>query len=167
MNLIVSRILGRASDLVQVEPAIALFLAATLIAVFLAALLPAKSTIENGGGSSLVWTLYRNFGRLTWALLLVALLTGTISVLRSYLQHSLANFQRTHGRITQANYDAVQTIWGAECMCRSELKGTFITTRKSPRRIESRRFIKPALLKKKLLVHVPSPATRLYLPAPK
>src|SRR5580692_4431539 len=150
MNLIVSRILGRASDLVQVEPAIALFLAATMIAVFLAALLPAKSVLETGGGSSLVWTLYRNFGRLTWALLLVALLTGTISVLRSYLQHSLANFQRTHGRITQANYDAVQTIWGAE-QVQGELNVDIYHNEEITERIESEDSSKPALLKKKLV----------------
>ena len=150
MNLIVSRILGRASDLVQVEPAIALFLAAALIAVFLAALLPAKSTVENGGGSSLVWTLYRNAGRLTWALLLVALLAGTISVLRSYLQHSLANFQRTHGRITQANYDAVQTIWGAE-QVQGELNVDVYHDEEVTERIESEDPSKPALLKKKLV----------------
>src|ERR1019366_613670 len=114
MNLIVSKILGRANDLIEVEPTIALFLAAALLAVFLTALLPAKSPAESGGSSSLTWTLYRNFMRLLWALLLVALLTGTISVLRTYLRQSVANFQRTHGRITQANYDAVQTIWGAE-----------------------------------------------------
>ena len=43
MNLIVSKILGRANDLIEVEPTIALFLAAALLAVFLTALLPAKS----------------------------------------------------------------------------------------------------------------------------
>ena len=150
MNLIVSRILGRASDLVQVEPTIALFLAAALFAVFLAALLPAKATVETGGGSSLVWTLYRNAARLAWALLLVALLTGTISVLRSYLQQSLANFQRTHGRITQANYDAVQTIWGAE-QVQGELNVDIYHNEEVTERIESEDPAKPALLKTKLV----------------
>jgi len=45
--------------------------------------------------------------------LLVGLLVGNVAVLRVYLRHTVADFQRTHGRITQANYDAVQTIWGA------------------------------------------------------
>ncbi len=150
MNLIVSRILGRASDLVQVEPTIALFLAAALLTVFLTALFAAKSTVESSGSSSLTWTLYRNFMRLTWALLLVALLTGAISVLRSYLQHSLANFQRTHGRITQANYAAVQTIWGAE-QVQGELNVDLYHNEEVTERIESEDPAKPALLKKKLV----------------
>jgi hypothetical protein len=148
MNYIVSRILGRAGDLVQVEPTIALFVGAALLAVFLTALLPAKPAADTGGSSSLVWTLYRNLMRLTWALLLVALLAATISVLRSYLQHSLAAFQRTHGRITQANYNAVQTIWGAE-QVQGELNVDIYHNEEVTERIESEDPAKPALLKKK------------------
>jgi hypothetical protein len=147
MNIILSRILGRTSDLVQVEPTIALALAAGLLAVFLTALLPAKSTAETSGGSSLTWVLYKNSMRLMWALLLVALLTATISVLRSYLQHSLANFQRNHGRITQANYDAVQTIWGSE-QVQGELNVDIYHNEEVTERIESEDPAKPALLKK-------------------
>jgi hypothetical protein len=88
--------------------------------------------------------------RLTWALLLVALLAGTISVLRSYLQHSLTNFQRTHGRITQANYDAVQTIWGSE-QVQGELNVDIYHNEEVTERIESEDPAKPALLKKKLV----------------
>jgi hypothetical protein len=150
MNLIVSRILGRASDLIQIEPTIALFIGAALLAVFLTALFTAKSTVESSGSSSLAWTLYRNCMRLTWALLLVMLLTGSISVLRSYLQLSLANFQRTHGRITQANYNAVQTIWGAE-QVQGELNVDIYHTEEVTERIESEDPAKPALLKKKMV----------------
>jgi hypothetical protein len=150
MNLIVSRILDRASDLAQAEPTIALFVGAALLAVFLNALLPAKSAADTGVCSSLVWTLYRNLMRLTWALLLVTLLAGTISVLRSYLQHSLATFQRTHGRITQANYNAVQTIWGAE-QVQGELNVDIYHNEEITERIESEDPAKPALLKKKTM----------------
>jgi hypothetical protein len=150
MNLIISRILGRVNDLVQVEPTVALFIGAALLAVFLTALFPAKSTAENSGSPSLTWTLYRNIIRLMWALLLVMLLIGTISVLRSYLQHSLANFQKTHGRITQANYDAVQTIWGAE-QVQGELNVDIYHNEEVTERIESEDPAKPALLKKKLV----------------
>ncbi|HEV2692414.1 MAG TPA: hypothetical protein VG347_05910 [Verrucomicrobiae bacterium] len=148
MNLIVSRILGRATNLIEVEPTIALFIGAALLAVFLTALFAAQPATETGGSPSLVWTIYRHMMRLTWALLLVALLTAAMSVLRPYLQHSLANFQQTHGRITEANYNAVQTIWGAE-QAQGELNVDVYHTEEITERIESEDTSKPALLKKK------------------
>src|SRR5215469_8236351 len=114
MNAIISKLLNRASDLADVEPTIALFLAAALLAIFLAALFQNKTASVADEKPSLVWTLYRNFRRWTWALLLIALFAGTISVLRSYLRQTINNFERTHGRVTEANYNAVQTIWGSE-----------------------------------------------------
>src|SRR3984885_1289589 len=115
MNVILSKLLTRASDLAEVEPLIALFLGAALLAVLLTALFQARSAVEaDDKNPGLVWTLYRNFTQLAWAVLLVALLAGTVTVLRSYLRRTVGDFQRTHGRITQANYNAVQTIWGAE-----------------------------------------------------
>jgi hypothetical protein len=148
MNLLLSRILGRAGDLVQVEPTIALFVAAALLAVFFTALWPAKATAEPGGSPGLAWALYRNGLRLAWALLLVALLAAAVSVLRCYLQQSLAAFQRTHGRITQANYNAVETIWGAE-QVQGELNVDLYHTAEVTERIESEDPSKPALLKTK------------------
>src|SRR5450432_1806322 len=102
MNAIISKLVNRASDLADVEPVIALFLGAALLAVYLTALFQNKSTAQvDGKNPSLIWTLYRNCARLLWATLLVALLCGAISVLRSYLRQSVAGFQRSHGRITQ------------------------------------------------------------------
>ncbi len=43
MNAIISKLLNRASDLADVEPTIALFLAAALLAIFLTALFQSKS----------------------------------------------------------------------------------------------------------------------------
>ena len=54
---ILSKMLGRASDLADVEPLIALFLGAALLAVFLTALSQTKPASEPGGGSGLLWTL--------------------------------------------------------------------------------------------------------------
>jgi len=98
----------------RVEPLITLFLGAALLAVFLSAFLQSKSNTDPSGKLSLLWTLYRHFTHLTRALMLVALLVATISVLRIHLRRTVSNFQRTHGCVTQANYDAVRTIWGAE-----------------------------------------------------
>jgi len=151
MNAIISKLLNRASDLADVEPTIALFLGAALLAVFLTALFQNKSAVENGGkNSSLLWTLYRNFLRLVWAVTLVALLIGTISVLRSYLRQTVNDFQLTHGRITQANYDAVQTIWGSE-QVQGELNVDIYHNEEVTERIESEDPTKPALLRKKTI----------------
>ena len=149
---ILSKILGRASDLADVEPLIALFLGAALIVVFLTAVSQTKPASEPGGGSSLLWTLYRHAGRCLRAVALVALLAGAMSVLRIYLRQTLSTFQGTHGRITQANYNAVQTIWGAEQQ-QSELNVDIYHTVETTERIESEDPTKPALLRKKT-VHV-------------
>ena len=115
MNAIISKLLSRASALADVEPTIALFLAAALLAVFLTALFQNDPAVESGEKNpSLLWTLYRSIKRWLWAVLLVMLLSGTISVLRSYLRQTVDGFQRTHGRVTEANYTAVETIWGSE-----------------------------------------------------
>jgi hypothetical protein len=149
MNTIISKLLNRASDLADVEPIIALFLGAALLAVFLTALFQNKSASESGGKkSSLIWTLYRNFARLIWAILLVALLAGTISILRSYLRQTVNNFEHTHGRVTQANYNAVETIWGAE-QVQSELNVDIYHDEETTERIESEDPTKPALIRKK------------------
>src|SRR5580658_499665 len=104
MNAIISKLLIRGGDLADVEPTIALFLAAALLAVFLTALFlyqPAPRPDEKNPG--LLWTFYRAYQRFLWALLLAAVFLGTISLLRSYLRHAVNGFQRTHGRVTEAN----------------------------------------------------------------
>jgi hypothetical protein len=148
MNVILSKLLSRASDLADVEPLNALFLGAALLAVFLAALFQINASASAGGGTSLVWTLYRHCTRLFWALLLVALLVGTISSLRPYLHKTVNEFQRTHGRVTEANYNAVETIWGAEQL-QSELNVDVYHDEESTERIESEDASKPALIRKK------------------
>jgi len=145
MYLILSKILSRASDLIEVEPAIALFLGAALLAVFLSTLmLPAAADAAN---VQLPWVLYRQITRLIWALTLVSLLAGAISVMRSYLSQCVVNFQRTHGRVTQANYNAVETIWGAE-QVQGELTVDIYHNEEVTERIESEDPDKPAHIKK-------------------
>ena len=71
MNAIISKLLSRAHELANLEPAIALFLAAALIAISLTALFQTKPASVEEKNSSLIWTLYRNLKRLLWAGLLV------------------------------------------------------------------------------------------------
>ncbi|HTQ49386.1 MAG TPA: hypothetical protein VMJ12_01655 [Candidatus Acidoferrales bacterium] len=149
MNAIIAKLLNRACGLADVEPVIALFLGAALLAVFLNALFQTKNPAESGGSPGLLWTLYGNITRLFWAAVLVALLIGTISVLRSYLRQAVNDFSRTHGRITQANYNAVQTIWGSE-QVQGELNVDIYHNEEVTERIESEDPSKPALLRKRM-----------------
>ena len=145
---ILSYVLGRARDLAEVEPLLVLFLGAALLAVFLTALLHTKPALEPGGNSGLLWTLYRHATRLLWASLLVGLLAAEVSMLRVYLHRTLNRYQSSHGRITQANYNAVQTIWGAEQQ-QPELNVDIYHTEEITERIESEDTTKPAFLRKK------------------
>jgi len=149
MNALISKFLNRATDLADVEPLIALFLGAALLAVFLTAFFQ-KQKATDDRNSGLIWTLYRNLLQLLGAALLVALLAGTITVLRSYLHQAVNHFQRDHGRITQANYSAVETIWGSE-QVQYELNADFYHLEEVTERIESEDSKKPAILHKKIV----------------
>ena len=147
MNLLLSRMLHSASALANAEPIISLFLGAALLTVFYAALQrPAKS--PSPAPSGLLGLLYQHLGRLICAASVVILLMTSIGVLRTYLRQTANDFQRTHGRITQANYDAVQSIWGAE-QVQNELTVDIYHDQETVERIESEDPTKPALLRPK------------------
>jgi hypothetical protein len=156
MKTIVFKLLGRASDLVDVQPVLALFLGGALIAVFITACSRRREEADAGetpdSKSSLIWLLYRQFNRLLWAASLVAILLGSLSLLRAYLHHTLASFQRSHGRITEANYNAVQTIWGAE-QNQGELQMQLFWEEEVTERIESEDLTRPAVTRKKTVRH--------------
>lgn len=147
------RLLGRAGDFSDVQPLLALFLGGALLAVFLVAMFQRRGkTTETPQPPGLLWTLYHKFATLIWALLLVGFLVSGMSALRSYLHQTVAGFQRTHGRITEANYNAVQTIWGAE-QSQGELKMELYWEEEVTERIESEDLTKPAVLRKKTVRH--------------
>lgn len=152
MKPIVFKLLGRAGDLVDVQPVIALFLGGALLAVFLSTLFASGKSADANGKRSLLWTLYRQFSRLLWASMLVTFLVATLSLLRIYLRQTLANFQRSHGRVTQANYNAVQTIWGAE-QTQAGLRMELFYEEEVIERFESEDITKPAVLRKKIVRH--------------
>ncbi|HXU75235.1 MAG TPA: hypothetical protein VN794_01645 [Methylomirabilota bacterium] len=150
MKPILYKLIGRLADLVDVQPVIALFLGGALLAVFLTVLFRARPQPEPG--ASLVWTLYRHLTRLLWASLMVSALLASLALMRVYLHQTLAGFQRTHGRVTQANYNAVQTIWGAE-QEQGELHMANFWEEEVTERIESEDLTKPAVLRKKTVRH--------------
>lgn len=151
MKPFLSKLLGRASDLADVQPLLALFLGAALLAVFLA-VRPARPTRPDAAPPSLLWTLYGESVRWLWAGLLVLFLVNAFAMLRTYLRQTVGHFQRTHGRVTEANYNAVQTIWGAEQQ-QGELRPELYWEEEVTERIESEDLTKPAVLRRKIVRH--------------
>jgi hypothetical protein len=58
------------------------------------------------------------------------------------------DFEHAHGRVTQANYNAVETIWGAE-QVQNELNVDIYHNEENTERIESEDPTKPALIRRK------------------
>jgi hypothetical protein len=144
------RLLSRAGDFSDVQPLPALFVGGALLAVFLSAMLLKPKT--DNSSHSLLWALYSRLGVLLWALFLVTFLMTGMFCLRSYLHQTVTSFQRSHGRVTEANYKAVQTIWGAE-QNQAELKMDLYYDEEVTERIESEDLTKPAVLRKKIVRH--------------
>ncbi len=152
MKLLLSKLLSRVGGLADVQPLLALFLGGALLAVFLAVVLHRRSKTPGSAAPGLLWTLYVQLGLLLWALFIVTFLMGGLSLLRSYLHQTVANFQRNHGRITDANYNAVQTIWGAE-QNQGELSMGLYYEQEETERIQSEDLTKPTVLRKKVVRH--------------
>jgi hypothetical protein len=152
MKLVTSKLLGRVADLVDIQPVLALFLGGALLAVFLTAAFSSKPAIASDPPQNLVWNLYRRSARFLWALTLVGFLVATLSLLRNYLHQALARFQHDHGRVTEANYNAIQTIWGAP-QVQPELRFELYYEEEVTERIESEDVTKPAVLRKKIVRH--------------
>lgn len=154
MKTLLSRILNRSGDFSDVHPLLALFLGGALLAVFLTVSLQQsrKSAPAASEPPSLLWTIYRSLGAFLWASMLVGFLLAGMSYLRGYLHQTVATFQRNHGRVTDANYHAVQTIWGAE-QNQDDLKIDLYWEEEITERIESEDLTKPAVLRKKTVRH--------------
>jgi len=146
---ILLHLVNRFNDLTDHQPVLALLLGGALLAVFLSVLFRRQPPAA-GGKTGVFWTLYNTFTRLLWATVLVALVLAALVPLRNYLRQTAAHFQRNHGRVTQANYDAVQTIWGAE-QEQGELKVEIYTDVEVTERIESEDLTRPAVLRKKIV----------------
>jgi hypothetical protein len=147
MKTALLRLAGRAADLAQTQPLLAVCLGAALLAMFLSLWThPAASAATTR--TSLPWTLYHMGSRLLFAALAILLLTLTLGVLRTYLRKSVMDFQQTHGRVTEANYNAVQTIWGAE-QTQRELTFKVYYDEEVTERTEFEDTAKPAILRKK------------------
>jgi hypothetical protein len=150
MKELILRIAGRASDLADTQPLLALCLGAALFTVFLSLWLRPVAVVE--GKTSLLWTLYHQAARLLLALSVVFVLTQALGVMRGYLRRSVTHFQQTHGRVTEANYNAVETIWGTE-QTQRELTLQNYYEEEITERTEFEDPTKPAILRKKTVRH--------------
>ena len=126
--------LGR--NYIDRQPTLALaFIAALIIVVVHVARTPAAN-------------LAGRIGRFGWGLVLAGFLVGAAMALKSYQNDALAEFRRTHGRVSEANYNAVQNIWGPE-QNQQELTVEFGYDEEVTERVEFEDPAKPALIKKK------------------
>jgi hypothetical protein len=152
MKSVFSKLVGRAGDLIDVQPVIALFLGGALLAVFITITFRSRPTEASATKASVFWLLYHQVGRFLSAVMLIGFLLGAMSLLRVYLHQTLAAFQRNHGRVTEANYNAVQTIWGAE-QDQGELRAELFWEEEVTERIESEDLTKPTVTRKKIVRH--------------
>lgn len=150
MKTFVIKLFNRAENLAQTEPVLAFFVGGALLALFLSSFFRGRGGPSEQPGALL--NLYRQAKALVWALMLVAFTATGLSLLRGYLHQTLTAFQRTHGRITQANYHAVQTIWGAP-QVQTDLRMEIYYDEEITERIESEDLTKPAVLRKKTVRH--------------
>src|ERR1041384_2547272 len=149
MKLILMRIVARAGEFANAQPVLALFLGASLLAVFAAMWIGRGQANPRPG---LVPEIYEALGRFLRAAVVVLVVGLVFSLLRVYLHQTAAAFQRNHGRVTEANYNAVQTIWGAE-QEQHELKMEIFYDEETIERIESEDLTRPVLLRKKMVRH--------------
>jgi hypothetical protein len=133
----VQHLLDLGRNYVDRQPTLALaFIAALIIVLVHAARTPAAN-------------LAGKLGRFGWGLVLVGFLVGAAMVLKSYQNEALSEFRRTHGRVSEANYNAVQNIWGPE-QNQQELTVEFGYDEEVTERVEFEDQSKPALIKKKI-----------------
>jgi hypothetical protein len=131
--------LGR--NYVDHQPTLALAFGAALITVVAAAARTPAATLS------------LRIARFGWGLALAGFLVGAALLLKSYQNEALSDFRRTHGRVSEANYNAVQNIWGPE-QNQQELTVEFGYDEEVTERVEFDDPAKPALIKKKTVHRV-------------
>ncbi len=103
-----THLLDLVRSFVERQPIVALALGGALLSVVFATVLRARDRSLAG-----------RFAQFGWSVVLVLFLVGTAGILKTYLNGELAEFRRTHGRVSEANYEAVQTIWGRNRISRN------------------------------------------------
>ncbi len=145
---LLQQLIALAQDFLNREPIVALVLGGAFVAAFFTAVLraPGKDAPDRLKNplSTIGWRLLQT----GWALVLVAFLLCAVVAMKRCLNEALTNFRQTHGRVSEANYEAVQTIWGPE-QSQQELTVQFGYDEEDTERVEFDDPTKPALIKKK------------------
>jgi hypothetical protein len=136
----------RASASLGAQPLFTLLLGAALAAAFL------QAALKTEAASSLAWAIWTRLGRFVWATTLAALLLGAAMGLSNYLDRTAASFRHDHGRVTEANLDAVRTIWGPE-QAQGELNVALRWEEEQLERLESEDPTKPTVTRKRKVIH--------------
>ena len=140
-------LLSHGQSFIDRQPILALALGGALAAVIFTALWRAQENQQPNPPTNPWQTFTRPLAQVAWAVMLVGFLMGTAMALKSYLNGEMQQFRRTHGRVSEANYEALQTIWGPE-QNQQELTAEFGYDEEVTERVEFDDPTKPAIIKK-------------------
>jgi hypothetical protein len=145
---LLQQLVALAQDFLNREPIVALVLGGAFVAAFFTAVLRAPGNDALDRPRNTLQTIGWRLLQTGWALVLVAFLVCAVVVMKRCLNEALTNFRQTHGRVSETNYEAVQTIWGPE-QSQQELTVQFGYDEEDTERVEFDDPTKPALIKKK------------------
>ncbi len=98
-------IIGRFFNWMEFEPAIGIMMVVAALVLFVKA--------YNKNGAFQPATLWEWMRRLIEAASVALLFLGLLWAFRVILNDNYVDFRKTHGRISEANYESVKRIWGA------------------------------------------------------
>jgi hypothetical protein len=142
---LLQQLISLAQNFLDRQPALALAMGGTLTAVFLCTVFGRGE--DKGQPPGVAMGIYLQLCRIVWATLLVALVASAAILLQSYLGRTLSDYRHAHGRLTEANLQAVRTIWGDE-QVQGELSADLWWDAEETERIESEDLSKPAVTRK-------------------
>ncbi|HTS17445.1 MAG TPA: hypothetical protein VMP11_07725 [Verrucomicrobiae bacterium] len=145
---LVQQLVSLAQNFLDREPIVALVLAGAFVAAFFTAVLRPPDGEAPDKPRSPSQVVGRRVLQTGWAVILVAFLACAVVVMKRCLNRALENFRQTHGRVSETNYEAVQTIWGPE-QSQQELTVQFGYDEEETERVEFDDPTKPAIIKKK------------------
>jgi len=144
---LLQQLISLAQDFLDREPTVALVLGGSLVAAFFTAALRTPKKDAPNSPRNALQSIGLRLLQVGWALILVGFLICGVVVMKRCLNEALSDFRQTHGRVSEANYQAVQTIWGPE-QSQQELTVQFGYDEEVTERVEFDDPTKPALIKK-------------------